>query len=378
MHSDDEHNDDEETFNNNNQEADDIVDLVDMMGMPCDECHKGLFEETTVTDDIKGILHCDKCDYETKRYMLPEDLDNTYDDNNDLDGDMMEDKYHVGMNNHDDYSFTNDSKFDLDKFYAKAPVKKCTDSHPALPILINGEEFVMYGSSCQNPIVKNADLYISLDYNAPVYLWEQPWYLNEGNKQHLRFFIEDMSVTDMAEDFHDLVDFTVEAIGSGKLVHAGCIAGHGRTGTLLAAIVQQTMGDQLAAEGISAIDYVRDNYCKKAVETLSQVLFLYAEFGVAIPRKDIKLVEEFNEIFLEQYEVSFEAVIQYGEFMKFIPTIEDIDMQIYRKYNPPPPPISKFRTGNTISRDAFAAPNSTNSSGKTWQATPSISIKGKI
>jgi hypothetical protein len=49
--------------------------------------------------------------------------------------------------------------------------------------------------------------------------------------------------------------------------------GHGRTGTFLAALVA-TMGEN------DAINYVRTNYCQKAVESRVQVDFLAKHFGV--------------------------------------------------------------------------------------------------
>lgn len=52
-----------------------------------------------------------------------------------------------------------------------------------------------------------------------------------------------------------------------KVIEVGCLGGHGRTGTLLSALV-------MLAEGrwpIESIKEVRKRYCEKAVETASQV-----------------------------------------------------------------------------------------------------------
>lgn len=316
------------------------VDLEDMMGMPCEECERGLFDETEVTDEEKGILHCDRCGAETPRYMpIGEAVDFYYD--TDSSGKIITDDYYSGGQNNTFFQ----------SFFDKTPVKKCTDSHPPLALEIDGNNFEMYGSSCAKPIVKDADLYISLDYNAPVYQWEQPWYRNDDNKQHLRFFIEDMSVPDNAEDFKDLVAFTINALADGKKVHAGCIAGHGRTGTLLAAVAQETLGDKLNQEGISAIDYVRSNYCKKAVETLAQVLFLNAEFGIAIPRAEEKLVIEFKEMFQDKIGFSYDEIVKKGEFMATVPIIDTLEAAIYKKHNPPAP-VSTMRKGTAMTSPA--------------------------
>lgn len=330
--------------NDNNNNLDDMdtdnsdpaeYGLEDMMGTPCMDCHKGLFDETTVTDAKNGVLHCDKCDFEVFRYMLPEDLDNLENLNtltNDIYG---EDTVDNSFDNVGESSMLNEEF--LSKYYAKKPVKKCTDYHPPLSLTIDGQEVKIYGSSCQKPIVKDADLYISLDNYAPVYLWEQPWYINEKNQQHIRFFIDDMDVPSDLEEFDELINYAIDSLVEGKKVHAGCIAGHGRTGTFLAAITQRTMGEKLAEEGISAIDYVRDNYCKKAVETLSQVLYLHIEFGVAIPRLQTALVNEFKEMFLEEVGVSFDELLKEEDFATLKPAIDSLESAIYRKYNPPKP-----------------------------------------
>jgi len=46
----------------------------DMMRKKCKECGKGIYIETTLMDDLSGILHCNKCDAVTERY-IKESLD---------------------------------------------------------------------------------------------------------------------------------------------------------------------------------------------------------------------------------------------------------------------------------------------------------------
>lgn len=43
-------------------------DVKDMMGKKCESCKKGKYKETSFHDDMDGVLHCDKCGIETKRY----------------------------------------------------------------------------------------------------------------------------------------------------------------------------------------------------------------------------------------------------------------------------------------------------------------------
>ena len=52
-----------------------------------------------------------------------------------------------------------------------------------------------------------------------------------------------------------------EAARQGKRVEVGCIAGHGRTGTVLAC-----MAALAGVPGPEAVDWVREHYCEKAVE----------------------------------------------------------------------------------------------------------------
>jgi len=43
--------------------------LFDMNGKKCLSCKKGIYKETSLHDDLQGVLHCDKCGYETKRWI---------------------------------------------------------------------------------------------------------------------------------------------------------------------------------------------------------------------------------------------------------------------------------------------------------------------
>ena len=45
---------------------------VDYTGHKCEKCHKGTYKETRLQDDWQGVLHCDKCNYETNRWHSEE------------------------------------------------------------------------------------------------------------------------------------------------------------------------------------------------------------------------------------------------------------------------------------------------------------------
>jgi len=64
----------------------------------------------------------------------------------------------------------------------------------------------------------------------------------------------------------DLVAWIGKEARAGKKVEISCVGGHGRTGTLLAALAIREL--HLTAD--AAIKYVRDTYCTEAIETLSQ------------------------------------------------------------------------------------------------------------
>ena len=63
------------------------------------------------------------------------------------------------------------------------------------------------------------------------------------------------------------------AARDGRRVEVGCVAGHGRTGTVLAC-----MSVLAGVPGDAAIEWVRDHYCSKAVESGPQQDWIL-EFG---------------------------------------------------------------------------------------------------
>ena len=157
----------------------------------------------------------------------------------------------------------------------KAPTKSsgaykaCYHTHPTL--LIGGG--TLYGGSCISPLITDADVYIGLDTGMrvqPVFPWEK-----ETPVQQILFPVTDMCAPSNANDFAKLVEFVCNQLQLGRHVHAGCIGGHGRTGTLFSAVFSVLNNDK------DSINTVRKLYCSKAVESSEQISFLHKHFGIA-------------------------------------------------------------------------------------------------
>lgn len=148
-----------------------------------------------------------------------------------------------------------------------APMKRCYETHPPLKLR---DGLVIYGGSCGYPIVTDADVYIGLDYSIQKSKLSYPWEKGES----FLYPITDMQAPSDPVSFIKLIDWTIEQLEAKKKVHVGCIGGHGRTGTVFAALVAVMMDRK------DAIEYVREAYCRKAVESKTQVEFLMKHFGV--------------------------------------------------------------------------------------------------
>jgi hypothetical protein len=160
------------------------------------------------------------------------------------------------------------SSYDKPATYSGGGVlPRCYESHP--PLKLPGTEFVIYGGSCSKPIIKDADIYIGFDSSMRQTSKRFPWKKGE----EVRFLITDMSTPDDPEEFRRLVEWTKKQLAKKAKIHAGCIGGHGRTGTFLAALVSH-YGEK------DAIEYVRQHYCQKAVESAKQVDYLNKHFGI--------------------------------------------------------------------------------------------------
>lgn len=164
--------------------------------------------------------------------------------------------------------------FDFDKhtasaFSGTALAVRCYESHPVLK-LGKGK---LVGGSARNP-VKGADVYVVLQDGDMNGRQTDPWEKKQAVIE-VAYFIRDMHAPANVERFKKLVTWLCKQLQDGKTVHVGCIGGHGRTGTVLSAIVAESQGEK------DAIQWVRKHYCKKAVESKEQVDFLRKHYGVS-------------------------------------------------------------------------------------------------
>ncbi len=143
---------------------------------------------------------------------------------------------------------------------------RCYTTHGALDL---GENLVIYGGSCLSPVVLDASVYIGFEKGMQDFGMKYPWVQGDS----VPFSIPDRNAPTDKANFRQLVLWTVEQLKDGRKVHAGCIGGHGRTGTFFAALV--------AHLGLTEdpIPYVRENYCNNAVESPKQMEYLVKEWG---------------------------------------------------------------------------------------------------
>jgi hypothetical protein len=155
----------------------------------------------------------------------------------------------------------------------------CYETHPVLAL---GKGKV-YGGSCSSPMTSTADVYIGLDSYMTKQKIQYPWNKEiSGGPEEVQFKITDGKAPTDPSNFIAMIDWLAAKLKQGKTVHVGCIGGHGRTGMVLAALAKVILNEE------DAITWVRENYCKKVVETREQVDFLNQHFG-------IKKVEGFKE-----------------------------------------------------------------------------------
>jgi len=149
---------------------------------------------------------------------------------------------------------------------------RCWEDHKPFKVL-NGE---VLGAACAHP-QEGYDIYIGLDHGMEFQKRHWPWQSNGGSGPvEFLFPITDMSAPRDVKNFKKMINWMVKQLEDGKRIQVGCIGGHGRTGLVLAALVQVT--------GIApknAIQWVRKNHCKKAVESESQIKFLMKHYKVA-------------------------------------------------------------------------------------------------
>ncbi len=149
-------------------------------------------------------------------------------------------------------------------------IMSCYDGHPVI-VFPHAGSGVLVGGSCLHPSVKDADVYIGFASGMKHTVRSYPW--TEGRE--FQFDITDGQAPPDAAVFSDLVDWTIRELLDGRKVHAGCVGGHGRTGTFIVAVVSRMIPEEK-----NAIKFVRESYCHKAVESPAQVEFLVQHFGV--------------------------------------------------------------------------------------------------
>lgn len=89
--------------------------------------------------------------------------------------------------------------------------------------------------------------------------WDPPW-------PYEFFDWPDFGVPDDLDALRRALNDLLERARQGEQVEVGCLGGHGRTGTALACLAVMT-----GTPNEEALEWVRANYCPKAVETDVQV-----------------------------------------------------------------------------------------------------------
>jgi hypothetical protein len=155
---------------------------------------------------------------------------------------------------------------------------RCHTTHK--PIKLGMGEIL--GASCGSP-KSGYDIYIGFDYGMKFSHQPYPWEQKSDPVIEFQYHITDMCAPKDAARFRKMIEWTAEQLELGKKIHVGCIGGHGRTGTFLAALV--SLYKDLTDDPIK---WVRENHCVKAVESESQIKFLVNNFGckTATPTKE--------------------------------------------------------------------------------------------
>jgi hypothetical protein len=151
--------------------------------------------------------------------------------------------------------------------------KHCYERHLALDV---GGGRVIYGGNCWKPVINDADVYVGFDdmsSRLKSYPWEPGW----NPDREVAFPIEDRTAPENPEQFRNFVCWVSDQLDAKMKVHCGCVGGHGRTGMFFAALVSH----RLKLE--DPIGWVREKYCKEAVESKVQVDFLVKNWGYKYP-----------------------------------------------------------------------------------------------
>lgn len=146
--------------------------------------------------------------------------------------------------------------------------KRCYETHPVLKLGTG----LLAGGSASWPVYK-ADVYVALQGGSSASRASDPW--EEQKVVEVQYSIRDQHAPEDIPRFKKMVTWLIAQLQAGKHVHVGCLGGHGRTGTVITAIVAEMLAEK------QAIQWVREHYCERAVESSEQVKFLMAQYGVS-------------------------------------------------------------------------------------------------
>lgn len=143
----------------------------------------------------------------------------------------------------------------------------------------SNQKSIIYGGSCTNPsneALSKANYFIALDEKG---------FLDRAQfvPLHNYYPILDHGVPSNISEFKNFIIYLKLLLSKGLILHIGCTAGMGRTGLVMAALVQECQPKRLESLGISAIDYVRNLYSTNAIESVEQEQFLIDNFSVKKP-----------------------------------------------------------------------------------------------
>ena len=156
----------------------------------------------------------------------------------------------------------------------------CNGSHP-LQVKVGKHEVFCIGSSDFKEekhlnIILDLDVFFGLSYGwkkyeAKVELeYKNPVLQSISKKLHKDdVFIDNIILAEIPDRGidNDIVKVIAEVLKSGKKIGFGCMAGHGRTGWVLAKLIKRFEH----VNGDEAVKRVRERYCKKCVESKLQV-----------------------------------------------------------------------------------------------------------
>lgn len=154
-------------------------------------------------------------------------------------------------------------------YYKKTPSVRCHVSHKELEF----GKGILLGASCGSPR-PGYDIYIGFDYGMTFEHQGFPWEVSEDTVIEFQYHITDMEAPKSPKQFKKMITWVCSQLHEGKRIHAGCIGGHGRTGLFLAAVRAEFDGD------LDAGNWVRKNHCQKAIESKSQIKFLFKHYGI--------------------------------------------------------------------------------------------------